>query len=142
MLFGVSVYFFVSIENLTKPDSGSESVSARNQVEEGRWPAEKESLQLDLPTQNEIQDQPLELSRQEESTKTSSGHSWVRLKFNVSTSGEVQQITIIESCLKVHPRDLCIDDEVHDDYAIEQIMMNRYDALGEMEEIVFIPPEY
>lgn len=142
MLFGVSVYFFVSIENLTKPDSGSESVPAKNQVEEGHWPAEKESLQLDLPTQNEVRDQPLELSRQEESTQTSSGHSWVRLKFNVSTSGEVQQITIIESCLKVHSRDLCIDDDVHDGYAIEQIRMNRYDALGEMEEIVFIPPEY
>ena len=152
LLFGVSVYLVVSIENLPEPDSGIESAPARNQIEEGHLaegsrqitmlPAEKELPPLVVPTRNEVWDQSIALSTQEESTQTSSGYSWVRLKFNVSTSGEVQQITIIESCLKVSLTGLCIDDDIHDDYAIEQIRMNRYDALGEMEEIVFIPPEY
>ena len=130
----------MSSENHPEPDLGIEKAATKDQIEEGHWlegsrpitmeAAEKESPPLDLPNQNS------------EITQTSSGHSWVRLKFNVSTSGEVQQITIIESCLKVDPQDFCIDDDIHDDYAIEQIRMNRYDALGEVEEIVFIPPEY
>lgn len=122
----------MGMENLPGPDSGIESAPVKDPIEERHWPAKKEPPPLEIPG----------LSRQEESTRTSSGHSWVRLKFNVSTSGEVRQIMIIESCLKVNATDLCIDDDIHDDYAIEQIRMNRYDALGEMEEIVFIPPEY
>jgi hypothetical protein len=77
-----------------------------------------------------------------ESIRFSSGYSWVKLRFNVNDSGEVQEITVIESCLKNAPRDHCIDDDVHDSYAIEQVKGNTYAERGEMEEIIIIPPEY
>ena len=77
-----------------------------------------------------------------ESIHFSSGYSWVKLGFNVDDSGEVREITIIESCLKNAPRDHCIDDDVHDSYAIEQVKLNTYPESGEMEEIIIIPPEY
>jgi hypothetical protein len=77
-----------------------------------------------------------------ESIHFSSGYSWVKLRFNVDDSGAVREITVIESCLKNVPRDHCIDDDVHDSYAIEQVKLNIYPEFGEIEEIIIIPPEY
>ncbi len=72
----------------------------------------------------------------------SSGVSWVKLSFNVNDNGEVDQIRVIESCLRNTSRDHCIDDDVHDSYAIDQVMQNTYSRPGRMEEIIFIPPVY
>jgi hypothetical protein len=77
-----------------------------------------------------------------ESIHFSSGYSWVKLRFNVDDSGEVREIIVIESCLKNAPRDHCIDDDVHDSYAIEQVKRNTYPESGESEEMIIIPPEY
>ncbi len=77
-----------------------------------------------------------------ESIRVSSGHSWVKLRFKVNDSGRVQEIMVIESCAKAGVLAHCVDDDVHDDYAIRQVMGNTYVESGEMEEIIFIPPEY
>jgi len=72
----------------------------------------------------------------------SSGFSWVRVRFNVSDTGEVSQILVIESCRKQSEIDHCADDSAHDRYAINVIRDNRYDQPGPMEEIIFIPKRY
>ncbi len=71
-----------------------------------------------------------------------SGVSWVKLNFMVNDNGEVDQIRVIESCLRNTLRDHCIDDDVHDQYAIDQVMRNTYQHPGEMEEIIFVPVNY
>ncbi len=76
------------------------------------------------------------------SRRMSSGHSWVRLKFVVGPAGHVVNIRVIESCVRMAASEHCIDDDIHDDYAIRQVMSTVYDSPGEMEEIIFIPEEY
>ena len=65
-------------------------------------------------------------------------HSWVRLTFNVSNSGQIRNISILERCYKVKP-DSCTDDTRIDQLAIQQIRSRRYSRSGPMEKIVFIP---
>jgi hypothetical protein len=152
LLFGIGVYFVLGLERISEatPVPGSKVNSTSPSVNEQSRddPAKPGSLDvLDknaLDQQGDITDiiggSDTELVA--ESIHFSSGYSWVKLRFNVDDSGEVREITVIESCLKNVPRDHCIDDDVHDRYAIEQVKRNTYPESGETEEIIIIPPVY
>ncbi len=120
LLFGIGVYYVLGQSNEANIVSESKAVSSDLQVPATLYDDESSV----------------------ESVQVSSGYSWVRLRFNVDDRGEVREITVIESCLKTAPQGHCIDDDVHDSYAIAQVKLNTFREPGEMEEIIFIPPEY
>jgi hypothetical protein len=167
LLFGIGVYFVLGLERISeatpvpgsKVNSTSPSVNEQSKDDLAKLadsqiiqtvPGTSQPGSLDvldksaLDQQGDITDaiggSDTELVA--ESIHFSSGFSWVKLRFNVDDSGEISEITVIESCLKNAPRDHCIDDDVHDSYAIEQVKLNTYPESGETEEIIFIPPEY
>jgi len=167
LLFGIGVYFVLGLERFNEaepaPGSGvnstSPSVNEQSKDNSGEA-AEPQNLSVvpvtSQPDSLDVFDDSALNQRGEiaddnggsgaelmaESIHFSSGYSWVKLRFNVDDSGEVREITVIESCLKNAPRDHCIDDDVHDSYAIEQVKLNTYPEPGEIEEIIIIPPEY
>lgn len=128
LLFGIGVYFVVGLERFDQAGLVSESVP---EIIVARKEVSQRTANININTES-----------MSESIRLSSGHSWVKLRFNVDDSGAVREITVIESCLKTAPRDHCIDEDVHDIYAIQQVKLNTYRESGEMEEIIFIPPEY
>jgi hypothetical protein len=164
LLFGIGVYFVLGLERISeatpvpgsKVDSTSPSVIEQSRDVPAK-PAESQITQMvpgtSQPDLLDVQDKSAldditdaiggsDTELVAESTHFSSGYSWVKLRFNVGDSGEVREITVIESCLKSAPRDHCIDDDVHDSYAIEQVKRSTYPESGEIEEIIIIPPEY
>ena len=150
LLFGIGVYFVLGIEqfNEAEPALGSKVNSTSPYSSVVPVPSQQDSLDVLADSarnqRGEIADDNGRSGAElmAESIHFSSGYSWVKLRFNVDDSGEVQEITVIESCLKNVPRDHCIDDGVHDSYAIEQVKGNTYPEPGETEEIIIIPFEY
>jgi hypothetical protein len=153
LLLGIGVYFVLGLERISEatPAPGSKanptspSVTEQSKDDPAK-PAESQIIQT-VPGTSQPGDITDAMGGSEselvaESLHFSSGYSWVKLRFNVDDSGEVREITVIESCLKNVPRDHCIDDDVHDSYAIEQVKLNIYPESGETEEIIIIPPEY
>jgi hypothetical protein len=153
LLFGIGVYFVLGLERISeatsvpgsKVNSTSPSVNEQS-MDDPAKPAESQIIQT-VPGTSQPGDITDAIGGSDselvaESIHFSSGYSWVKLRFNVDDSGAVREITVIESCLKNVPRDHCIDDDVHDRYAIEQVKRNTYPESGETEEIIFIPPEY
>ena len=167
LLFGIGIYFVLGLERTneagpapgSKENSTSPSVNEQTKGDPGEavefqiiktmpgtsqpgYPdvLDKRALRQHGDIADVIDGSDIELVA--ESIHFSSGYSWVKLGFNVDDWGEVREITIIESCLKNAPRDHCIDDDVHDSYAIEQVKRNTYPESGEMEEMIIIPLEY
>jgi hypothetical protein len=153
LLFGIGVYFVLGLERIGEatPVPGSKVNSTRPSVSEQSKDdlaklADSQIIQT-VPGTSQPGDITDAMGGSEselvaESLHFSSGYSWVKLRFHVDDSGAVREITVIESCLKNVPRDHCIDDDVHDSYAIEQVKLNTYPESGETEELIIIPPEY
>ncbi len=116
LLFVVSIMFIVSLEQQALND-----VNTRLNVDDASTTADQ--------AKNETV-----------AADSLSDHSWVRLSFTVSNSGQVQNISVLERCYKADSGSSCADIRDIDKFAIQQIRSRRYTRTGPMEKIVFVTP--
>ncbi len=138
LFFSISLYFLMGL-NSRKPGQNQHDRAVPESVHSAALTATPAERQLKTRTRASP---PVPPRARVADPNASSGHSWVRLKFTVGDNGIVQDITVIESCVRQSPQATCADDDQYDDYAIASVRSNRYDHGGETEELVLIPRDY